>query len=132
MENRLSLFSFHLWSLLLCSRTVIVWTMQMVLLNQICMAKASCFVSTALQQTWLLDLDFLEKNIIYNCNFELFCFVFSPLNWSKANSINDIKPGKSGKEVIGLKITHKSGQHLWNHFLKQFRKCLYRHLAVKE
>lgn len=27
MENRLSLFSFHLWSLVLCSRTVIVWTM---------------------------------------------------------------------------------------------------------
>ena len=103
MENRLILFSFHLWSLVLCSRTVIVWTMmsfhydnrilkpgfclvlevwaflfstsmrstnlnmkgkkteyvimqyieklQMVLLNQICMTKASCFVSTALQQT---------------------------------------------------------------------------------
>ena len=114
MENRLRLFAFHLWSLVLCSRTAFVWTMmsfhydnrilkpafclvlqvwaflfltsmrstnlnmkgkkkhyvimqytekwQKVLLNQICMTKASCFVSTALQQTWLLDLDFLEKH----------------------------------------------------------------------
>ena len=75
---------------------------------------------------------FSRKNIIYKFNFELFLFCFFPLNWSKANTINVIKPEKSGKEVIGLKITHKRGLHWWNHFLKQFRKCLYRHLAVKE
>ena len=27
MENRLRLFAFHLWSLVLCSRTAFVWTM---------------------------------------------------------------------------------------------------------
>ena len=75
---------------------------------------------------------FSRKSIIYKFNYELFLFCFFPLNWSKANTINVIKPEKSGKEVIGVKITHKSGLYWWNHFLKQFRKCLYRHLAVKE
>ena len=129
MENRLSLFSFHLWSLVLCSRTVTVWTMmsfhygnrilkpgfclvlqvwaflfstsmrstnlnmkgkkteyvimqyieklQKVLLNQICMTKASwlffhCF--TADLTPWCR---FSRKNIIYNFNFKLFLFYFS-------------------------------------------------------
>ena len=86
-----------------------------------------CFTADLTPWSW-----FSRKNIIYNFNFELFLFCFFRLNWSKANTINVIKPQKSGKELIGLKITHKSGMHWWNHFLKQFRKCLYRHLAVKE
>ena len=86
-----------------------------------------CFTADLTPWSW-----FSQKNIVYNFNFELFWFCFFPLNWSKGNTINVIKPEKSGKEVIGLKITHKSGLHWWNHFLKQFRKWLYKHLAVKE
>ena len=52
---------------------------------------------------------FSRKSIIYKFNYELFLFCFFPLNWSKANTINVIKPEKSGKEVISLKITHCVG-----------------------
>ena len=183
MENRLSLFSFHLWSLVLCSRTVIVWTMMSFHYGNIILKPGFYLVlqvwaflfSTSMRSTnlnmkgkkqsmsscnilrnckrfyWIRFawqkphvlfpllysrlgslISIFSKNIIYNFNFELFLFCFFPLNWSKGNKINVIKPEKSGKEVIGVQITHKSGLHWWNHFLKQFRKYLYRHLAVKK
>lgn len=171
MENRLSLFSFHLWSLVLCSRTAIFWSIMSfyydnrILKPRFCLvlqvwaflfptsirstnlnmkARKTEYVITQYTEKWqkvLLnqilmfcfhffteDLTpwsrFSRKNIIYNFNFQLFLFCFFSLNWSKANTINVIKPEKSGKEVIGVKITHKSGLNWWNPFLRQFRKCL--------
>ena len=158
MENRLRLFSFHLWSLVLCSRTAIVWTMMsfhydnrilkpgfcLVLQvwaflfstsmrstnlnmkrkkNRVChhaiyWEMVKCFIESDLHDKSLMfcfhcftaDLTpwsrFSRKSIIYKFNYELFLFCFFPLNWSKANTINVIKPEKSGKEVISLKITH--------------------------
>ena len=184
MENRLRLFSFHLWSLVLCSRTAIVWTMMSFHYDNRILKPGFCLVlqvwaflfSTSMRSTnlnmkqkqnrvchhaiyWEMVKCFIESDLhdkslmfCFHCFtadltpwsrfsrkisfiiliLSFFCFVFFPLNWSKANTINVIKPEKSGKEVIGVKITHKSGLYWWNHFLKQFRKCLYRHLAVKE
>ena len=174
MENRLRLFAFHLWSLVLCSRTAFVWTMMSfhydnrILKPTFCLVlqvwaflfltsmrstnlnmkgkkgiMSSCnilrngkrfyWIRFAWQKPHVLFpllysrlgslISIFSKNIIYNFNFELFLFCFFPLNWSKANKINVIKPEKSGKEVIGVQITHKSGLHCWNHFLKQFRNA---------